>query len=376
MGLLAVTGTWALVSLLSPGLRSDQGRLLALLANVGTTGVADWVLAFGPLSPVVYSLVMVAQVILSPIPASPVTLAGALVFGVAGGAAMSLPLKTFFSLSGAHPYLPLFHHLAGADRALFQLVNGAWTHPLLDRAMPALSTSGDLGVVWIALLGAMAAFGKETGRRVALAGLVAFVIGFAASELIKEATSRPRPFAVLTYVRPLVPEPGSFAFPSGHTTSAFAAASGAVLAARRLLGRVPPWGWGMLALAAAISYSASTSACTGRPTWRRAWSWGSRAAGPAPASAPASSEGRKPGRGRRTCRPRGRRGGPGVGAPIRLPVAPGSARGTPGVRPPDRGRGAESAPMLPIVGTTEAGGTTCGVRLPGLPRKPARGRKP
>jgi len=82
VGLLAVAGTLALVFLLSPGLRSDLGGLVALLGNIGTTGVTDWILSFGALSPVVYILVLVAQVILSLIPASPVTLAGALVFGV------------------------------------------------------------------------------------------------------------------------------------------------------------------------------------------------------------------------------------------------------------------------------------------------------
>ena len=93
---------------------------------------------------------------------------------------MSLPVETVLALPYAHPSLLLFHGLAGTDRVLFHLVNGAWTHPLLDRAMPALSTSGNLGVAWMALLGAVAAFGKKTGRRVALAGLAAFAIGLAA----------------------------------------------------------------------------------------------------------------------------------------------------------------------------------------------------
>lgn len=65
---------------------------------------------------------------------------------------------------------------------------------------------------------------------------------------------RPRPFLSLPDVRLLVSSPHSYAFPYGHITDAFAAASGAVLAAKRLLGRVSLWGWAMLALAAAISY--------------------------------------------------------------------------------------------------------------------------
>lgn len=151
--------------------------------------------------------------------------------------------------------MAFLNHMFGVDHALFHLVNGAWTNPILDRAMPALSLSGNLGAVWLALLGVIAAFGGKTGRRISLAGLVAFAVGFASSELIKELTMRPRPFLTLDHVRLLVNAPHSFAFPSGHTASSFAAASGAALAAKRLLGKVPSWGWGMLALAAAISYS-------------------------------------------------------------------------------------------------------------------------
>lgn len=149
----------------------------------------------------------------------------------------------------------MMSYIAWMDQTLFHLLNGVWITPFLDHTMPALSWVGNLGAVWVALLGTMAVFGKNTGQKIALAGLAALVIGFASSEIIKEITMRPRPFLVLSNVRLLIPEPSSFAFPSGHTTSAFAAASGAVLAARRLPQCVPLWGWGMLALATAISYS-------------------------------------------------------------------------------------------------------------------------
>lgn len=89
-GLLSVFGTLALVFLLSPGLRSDLGGLVALLGNISVAGITDWVLSFGALSPIVYFFVMVAQVLVSPIPAGPVTLAGALVFGVWEGLVLSL----------------------------------------------------------------------------------------------------------------------------------------------------------------------------------------------------------------------------------------------------------------------------------------------
>jgi undecaprenyl-diphosphatase len=145
--------------------------------------------------------------------------------------------------------------VAWVDQMLFHLVNGTGTNPLLDWLMPALSWIGNAGALWIVLLVAVAVVGKRAGRRVALAGLVALAIGFVCSTLIKDITMRPRPFASLDHVRLLVAAPRSYAFPSGHATSAFAATSGATLAAKRLLKRVPIWGWGMLALAAAVSYS-------------------------------------------------------------------------------------------------------------------------
>lgn len=91
--------------------------------------------------------------------------------------------------------IALVNHIAGADQALFHLVNGAWTTPLLDHIMPLLSKIGNLGAVWFAVLGAIAAFGKTPGRKVALAGLAAFAIGFAGAEVLKEMVLRPRPFS-------------------------------------------------------------------------------------------------------------------------------------------------------------------------------------
>lgn len=146
-------------------------------------------------------------------------------------------------------------HVAGIDQTLFHLANGAWTTPLLDKPMAALSVAGNLGVLWLALLGLVAAFSKETGRKIALAGLAALAIGFISSELLKDLTMRPRPFLVLDHVRLLVSAPHSYAFPSGHATSSFAVASGVAVAGRKLLKKVPFWGWGMLMLATAVSYS-------------------------------------------------------------------------------------------------------------------------
>jgi uncharacterized membrane protein YdjX (TVP38/TMEM64 family) len=91
---LVITAVFAtvivLLYLLSPGLRSGLGQVVSLLSELNAVGIRDWVLSFGPFSPLAYFLVVVAQVIVSPIPAGPVTLAGALIFGVWKGLTLSM----------------------------------------------------------------------------------------------------------------------------------------------------------------------------------------------------------------------------------------------------------------------------------------------
>ena len=74
--LLAGLGTFILLWLLSPGLRSDLGQVADFLSKWDAAALRDWILSFGSFSPVVYFLVVVAQVIVSPIPAGPVTFVG------------------------------------------------------------------------------------------------------------------------------------------------------------------------------------------------------------------------------------------------------------------------------------------------------------
>ena len=59
------------------------------------------------------------------------------------------------------------------NRFLFHLVNYDWTSPALDPCMIFLGRINDYGVVWLVLLGALAALGGKTGRWAALAGLTA-----------------------------------------------------------------------------------------------------------------------------------------------------------------------------------------------------------
>lgn len=87
---LVAATTFVLVWLLSPGFRSDLTDFISFVGSLDAASIKEWVLSFGAFSPVVYLLIVVGQVMLNPIPAGPVTLAGALIFGVWQGLALSM----------------------------------------------------------------------------------------------------------------------------------------------------------------------------------------------------------------------------------------------------------------------------------------------
>jgi len=115
------------------------------------------------------------------------------------------------------------------DTALYAAVADTET-PRLDVAMRRLSKTADHGVLWFGLAGAMALLGGADGRRAAKSGLASLGIASAFANLVgKPLTTRRRPereeLEVLAGRH--VPMPKTSSFPSGHTASAFAFATGA-----------------------------------------------------------------------------------------------------------------------------------------------------
>ena len=104
---------------------------------------------------------------------------------------------------------------------------------LLDDIMLAITTLGDMGILWIVtaiLLLAVPAIGKEDAehlkmrRMMGICMLVAMVLNLICGNLIlKNLVQRPRPSWVDTSVVPLI-TPKDYSFPSGHTSASFAAA--------------------------------------------------------------------------------------------------------------------------------------------------------
>lgn len=115
------------------------------------------------------------------------------------------------------------------DTAVYAAVAGTET-PALDTAMRGLSRVADHSKLWFGAAAALALLGGSRGRRAATRGLVSLSLASAFANLVaKPLTVRRRPEReeLEMLARRHVPMPRSSSFPSGHTASAFAFATGA-----------------------------------------------------------------------------------------------------------------------------------------------------
>ena len=120
-------------------------------------------------------------------------------------------------------------------------------NPVLDALMIGISFLGNSGWIWIAA-GVLLLFFKDH-RRTGFLVLVALLIGLLLANLtVKPLVARPRPFQVDTALSLLIPPPGEFSFPSGHSVSSAAAATVLALSNKK-------FGWVAVPLAALIAFS-------------------------------------------------------------------------------------------------------------------------
>ena len=97
-------------------------------------------------------------------------------------------------------------------------------NPVLDFLMPIITTLGNGGMLWIALTAVLLIFRKT--RRIAIVmGAALLLTAVVTSLILKPWIARPRPFATFPWISMIIPEPSGFSFPSGHTSSSFAAAT-------------------------------------------------------------------------------------------------------------------------------------------------------
>lgn len=117
----------------------------------------------------------------------------------------------------------------------------------LDPLMIGVSALGNGGLIWL-LAAAVLLFFRKT-RRCGMLMLISMAVCFLLGNLcIKNLVQRPRPCQIDTAVALLIPMPGEYSFPSGHTLHSFTASVMVFLHYRRA-------GIAALLLAALIAFS-------------------------------------------------------------------------------------------------------------------------
>lgn len=129
---------------------------------------------------------------------------------------------------------------------ILHMIQG-WRTDWLDDVMVFITKTGDKGLVWISLCALLLMFPRtrKCGVAVGLSLILTTILG---NEIIKNIVRRPRPFTVDTSVTLLIPRPGQYSFPSGHTSNSIAAAFSIFLFYRKP-------GIGALVLAGLIAFS-------------------------------------------------------------------------------------------------------------------------
>lgn len=97
-------------------------------------------------------------------------------------------------------------------------------NPILNPVMIFITSLGDRGIIWILATIALL-IPKKTRKAGYISALALFGSLIVNNYLIKNLVARPRPFAELPQLSIIIPRPGEFSFPSGHTSSSFAAAA-------------------------------------------------------------------------------------------------------------------------------------------------------
>jgi len=109
------------------------------------------------------------------------------------------------------------------DLKLLVHINKNFRHDLLDRVMPRLTMLGDGGIIWILI--ALAFIFKGSTRIVGEMIISALILTTILGEgIIKHVIKRTRPFLNGIEEKLLIVKPITYSFPSGHTSSSFAAA--------------------------------------------------------------------------------------------------------------------------------------------------------
>ena len=109
------------------------------------------------------------------------------------------------------------------ELSVLDAIQEAAAHPSIDAVLLAVSRMGDFGFIWIAVSLAFAFFVKT--RLAGISMLTSLLFGYLVCNLtMKPLFERLRPCDLVEGMS-LITCPPDFSFPSGHTTSSFAAST-------------------------------------------------------------------------------------------------------------------------------------------------------
>ena len=118
----------------------------------------------------------------------------------------------------------MLESLLNIDGGVLLFIQENIRNTILDSIMVFITTLGDKGYIWIAatILLLIPKKTRKVGMMSAIALLGSLIIN---NEIIKNLVKRPRPFVTFTDLQIIIPTPSQYSFPSGHTSSSFAAAA-------------------------------------------------------------------------------------------------------------------------------------------------------
>lgn len=114
--------------------------------------------------------------------------------------------------------------LLNLDGGFLLFLQESVRNPILDNIMIFITSLGNGGLIWIAatVILIIPKKTRKAGIMSAVALLGSLIIN---NNIVKNIVQRPRPFVTFTDLQIIIPTPSEFSFPSGHTSSSFAAAS-------------------------------------------------------------------------------------------------------------------------------------------------------
>lgn len=114
--------------------------------------------------------------------------------------------------------------LLNLDGGFLLFLQESVRNPILNSIMIFITSLGDGGMIWIAAT-VVLLIPKKTRKIGLMSGAALLASLIINNNIIKNIVRRPRPFVTFTDLQILIPTPSEYSFPSGHTSSSFAAAA-------------------------------------------------------------------------------------------------------------------------------------------------------